>query len=330
MRLLGQRGRLRNRIAADDRKILWINLTAPSLGDALMDTSGRVLLKGREVHLLTHPKNAELFAGDEIFSRVFTLPEEAREEHQRRHYDLVLVDSFSPRSLRPKIQIDSTLPFVGLYGFLNGFEIHRTFFSFGRLAKLLSLSGSEVTRARLTISLGQSQLDAPPKVQENSIAVGIGGEWSFRTYSRWREVIELLPPEWPLVMLGSSNGKELAEQIEERVGRENLQNLVGHTSLEETCWVLRRCQIYIGADGGLWHLASACELPSVVVEADCQLFDKHRHHKGRHTAWPPCESISATWDVNEISPKLISQSVWNLLQHRLEPLENRSFDLTSA
>ena len=313
MHLLGQRGRLRNRIADDDRKILWINLTAPSLGDALMDTSGRVLLKGREVHLLTHPKNAELFAGDEIFSKVFTRPEKAREEHQRHRYDLVLVDSFSPRSLRPKIQVDRTLPFVGLYGFLNGFEIHRTFFSFGRLAKLLNLPGSEVTRARLTISLGQSQLDAPPKVRENSIAVGIGGEWSFRTYSRWREVIELLPPEWPLVMLGSSNGRELAEQIEERIGRENLQNLVGHTSLEETCWVLRRCQIYIGADGGLWHLASACGVPSVVLIADCGLFDAKGIRVGRDTLNPHSEVLHAEGRVDEVPPQRVVKAAERFL-----------------
>ncbi|NBT36259.1 MAG: hypothetical protein EBT03_12135, partial [Betaproteobacteria bacterium] len=233
--------------------------------------------------------------------------------HQRHRYDLVLVDSFSPRSLRPKILVDRALPFVGLYGFLNGFEIHRTFFSFGRLAKLLSLPGSEVSRARLTISLGQSQLNAPPKVQENSIAVGIGGEWSFRTYTRWREVIELLPPEWPLVMLGSSNGRELAEQIEERIGRENLQNLVGHTSLEETCWVLRRCQIYIGADGGLWHLASACGVPSVVLIADCGLFDAKGIRVGRDTLNPHSEVLHAEGRVDEVPPQRVVKAAERFL-----------------
>jgi len=38
------------------RNILWINLSAPSLGDSLMDLSSRVLLKGKEVDLFTDKK----------------------------------------------------------------------------------------------------------------------------------------------------------------------------------------------------------------------------------------------------------------------------------
>ena len=54
------------------RNILWINLSAPSLGDSLMDLSSRVLLKGKEVDLFTDKKNANLYQDDSIFSRIFT------------------------------------------------------------------------------------------------------------------------------------------------------------------------------------------------------------------------------------------------------------------
>ncbi len=302
MHLLGQRRRLRNRIADDDRKILWINLTAPSLGDALMDTSGRVLLKGREVHLLTHPKNAELFAGDEIFSRVFTLPEEAREEHQRRHYDLVLVDSFSPRSLRPKIQVDSTLPFVGLYGFLNGFDIHRTFFSYGRLRQLLQQSESLGRRLSIGLAKNVTRAQGPPKAPIR-IAVGLGGEWAYRTYEHWGEVVRTLPGDWHIILLGSENGRQVSIEVQRLSHRETLRNLVGLTGLEETCRVLREADLYLGADGGLWHLACACGTPSVALFA-----------KGVSRLRVPdsanCSAIeSGGQSVSEISPSVVISAV---------------------
>ena len=47
-------------ISAEHQNILWINISAPSLGDSLMDLSSRVLLKDRKVALFTTNKNSEL------------------------------------------------------------------------------------------------------------------------------------------------------------------------------------------------------------------------------------------------------------------------------
>ena len=40
-----------NNITINHQKILWINISAPSLGDSLMDLSSRVMLKDREIFL---------------------------------------------------------------------------------------------------------------------------------------------------------------------------------------------------------------------------------------------------------------------------------------
>ena len=66
------------------RNILWINLSAPSLGDSLMDLSSRVLLKGKEVDLFTDKKNANLYQNDSVFSRIFT----CKAEFIQHKYDL--------------------------------------------------------------------------------------------------------------------------------------------------------------------------------------------------------------------------------------------------
>ena len=49
-------------IGPEHKNILWINISAPSLGDSLMDLSGRVLLKDRTIDLYTDKKNANLLS----------------------------------------------------------------------------------------------------------------------------------------------------------------------------------------------------------------------------------------------------------------------------
>ena len=52
----------------------------------------------------------------------------------------MICDAFSPRVLIQKLFIAPFTPYVGLYEFVNGFEVHRTYFSFGRMMELLDLS----------------------------------------------------------------------------------------------------------------------------------------------------------------------------------------------
>ena len=126
-------------ILPNHRNILWINISAPSLGDSLMDLSSRVLLKGKEVDLFTDKKNASLYQDDPVFSRIFT----QKAEVAQHKYDLVIVDSFSTRSIDIKTNILPLNPFVGMFGYYNGPEVNRVLFSFHRMNHLLGYVKSE-------------------------------------------------------------------------------------------------------------------------------------------------------------------------------------------
>lgn len=320
--LLGQRRRLVETVPPSVQRILWINLTAPSLGDSLMDLSARRLLAGREVHLLTSVKNAALYAGDPYISKVMTEVREARSEHARCLYDIVIVDSFSPRSLFPKARIASTCPLVGVYGFLNGFEVHRTLYAYARFGYLLQLPHEalhpRVTELRLGHdSKGETLFSNFKKGAGATVAIGVGGEWAFRTYSGWLEVITILLNETPdlsIILLGSTNGLEDAARIERAVSSTQVLNLVGEISLAESCSVLRVCNVYLGADGGLWHIASACGLPTVALFADCQLFNEDGEMVSRASPDQVCMSLVTQRDVNDISPAALSEAALNLVR----------------
>lgn len=107
------------------------------MGDSLTDLSARVLLVDRELTLLTHPKNAPLYADDAIFRLVYSDPMKLLRDQGISNFDLVIFDAFSPRVLVKKLMLAPFTPFVGLYGYLNGFEIHRMRFAFAKVAELL-------------------------------------------------------------------------------------------------------------------------------------------------------------------------------------------------
>ena len=69
--LMGQKNLEVSHISSNHKNILWINISAPSLGDSLMDLSSRVLLREKKVDLFTDPKNSNLYFDDLLFSKVF-------------------------------------------------------------------------------------------------------------------------------------------------------------------------------------------------------------------------------------------------------------------
>jgi Glycosyltransferase family 9 (heptosyltransferase) len=317
--LRGQRLLEQKRIPTDAERILWVNMTAPSLGDALMDTSGRSLLAGRCVHLLTSKANAALFADDDFFEKVFVDANAAALEHLECSYDLAIIDSYSPRSISKKIRVSKSLPFVGLYGYLNGFEVHRTLYSFHRLGLLLGLSVDHlIGRRGVHHCLGLLKKgDTSASASKRSVCIGVGGEWPFRIYRYWAQVLERVLDsieDVKIFLLGSDNGLADATALTKRfLNSGRVFNLVGTLSIDESCRVLRKADLYVGADGGLWHMASGCGIPTIALFADCALFGPEGTNTTRASPDQSCISLSANREVSEIDPHSVSQAVQQIL-----------------
>ena len=273
-------------------RILWINLSAPSIGDSLMDLAARVLLKHRQVDLLTHKKNVALYAEDFWFRRVSSEINYFKAEM----YDLVICDSFSPRVLFRKLLVAPITPYVGIYGFLNGFEVHRTYFAFARMMELLAIDRINEPM-RPTISLPADSKDKAPEVD---VCIAIGGEWSFRTYDHWLPVVNwLVARGYSVGLVGSENGAEKASEILKI--EPSVRSTVATLSLSEVLAEIANARVFIGADGGLWHLSCAIPIPSVVLFADCQIFDEESNRVTRETKDMICESLYDDDNVSNIT-----------------------------
>ena len=69
-----------------------------------MDLSSRLLLHGRRVDLITDSKNMHLYSNDKYFSSVYY----KKDDLKNNYYDLVIVDSYSTKSMRIKTEIFDT------------------------------------------------------------------------------------------------------------------------------------------------------------------------------------------------------------------------------
>ncbi len=287
-----------NKIADEHRSILWINWAAPSLGDSLMDLSARVLLDGREVVLLTHPKNKALYENDDYYSCVFSDYRELIAKYGKRYFDLVICDSYSPRVLNKKLTVAPFVPFVGLYGYLNGFEVHRTYFAFARMMEVLALNKID-DPIRPTLSLHER---LKKQKREVDVCISVGGEWCFRTYDQWCEIVSWLTEKgYSVSLVGAENGIHDASKILDK--QPSVRSTVGCLSLREVCMEVAKAKIFIGADGGLWHIACAIPIPTVVLFADCQIFDEDGNRVTRETKDMLCETLYDEVRVANIEAK---------------------------
>jgi heptosyltransferase-2 len=259
------------KIHPNHQKILWINLSAPSLGDSLMDLSCRILLKGRIIDLYTDKKNFHLFINDEVFNNVYSQAEEL----EKNSYDLVILDSYSTRTIKVKSNLMPLIPFVGMYGYFNGPEVNRVLFSFHRMNQLLEYAKNEEeinhsARALLSISNEDSQLVGSLKLPEEYISIAIGGEWNYRTYNKWYEVITLLidiNPNLNIVLIGSKNALEASEDLIRKISLGNVLSYVDKLTFMQTAEIINKSQLLICCDGGLMHAANALNTPILPIFA---------------------------------------------------------------
>jgi len=299
------RGRLLNKISTKHRRILWVNLAAPSLGDSLMDLAARTLLHDRNLILLTDPKNAQLYENDRFFSEVYTSARSIRESSKSKPFDLVICDAFAPRVLLKKIFAVPGVDFVGLYGFLNGFEVHRTYFAFARMRDLLAINERDsIDNPQCpTISVPALSQDLP----EVDVCVADGDECSFRTYDKWLTIVGwLISCGYSVSLVGSGNGVQEAKMIEEKFPL--IRSSVGKLSLREVILEVSRSKFFIGADGGLWHIACAIPIPTVVLFADCKIFDEDGNRVTRETKDMLCETLYDDIAVSNIEANQVIEA----------------------
>jgi len=269
--LKGQKNLEVFKISPNHKNILWINISAPSLGDSLMDLSSRVMLKGRNVDLFTDKKNAHIYTDDHIFNNIYTKTEGI----DSSEYDLVIIDSYSSRSIDVKSKIAPITHFVGMFGYYNGPEVNRVLFSFHQMNHLLGYIKTEnkinaSAKASMSISKTDQGAFEQIKLPDNYIAIVLGGEWDYRTYNKWDKVMTKIlakDKQMNIVFIGSGNAQDIAKNLLSQFSKNNIFDCVDKYSFIQTAQIIKKSKILLCCDGGLMHASNAVSTPIVPIFA---------------------------------------------------------------
>jgi len=269
--LKGQRRLELSYILPKHQDILWINISAPSFGDSLMDLSSRVLLKGRRIDLFTIKNIANIYSDDKRFNNVYS----SIELVSKKKYSLIIIDSYSTRSIKVKCQIAPKVNFIGMFGYFNGPEVNRVLFSFHQMNNFLNYFKSEdninsSARATMSISEADKEIINQINLPERYIAIALGGEWNYRIYNKWDEVIENIlkkDDHLNIVLLGSDNANSIAKKIFSKFVNNNIFNLVAKYSFNQTAQIINLSDITFCCDGGLMHAANSLNKTTIPLFA---------------------------------------------------------------
>ncbi|VVE24043.1 glycosyltransferase family 9 protein [Pandoraea cepalis] len=277
--LSGQSSREVRRVSPSAR-VLWIYGGKASVGDAVMDMSGRALLRGREgpVDLLITSGLKAVFEGDDIFRHVYDDPASVKPGD----YDVVVLQEFNYPTLRLKRKYFPSLPFACLFRYFHGPDRNQTQFSLAAVNDVFSLGlASDDLFVRAKPYLRQES--ALPEAVAGKLTPGtflvlaMGGVEPRRTYAHWREFLQAYDiayaPGMPdgVVLLGSGNGVEAASALmEAKFVHLKLTSLVGELTLRDAKRVIANAALFVGADGGLMHVAHTTVTPSVTLFAKAE------------------------------------------------------------
>ncbi|MCK5110282.1 MAG: hypothetical protein KAQ94_02090 [Arcobacteraceae bacterium] len=252
-----------DKIKKEQKNILWINLSAPSLGDSLMDLSSRILLEDKNIDLFTDAKNAHIYKSDKFFNNVIT---DTVNIHKKK-YDLVIIDSYGTKSLKTKFTYLETLPYVGIYGYYNGPEVNRVLYSFHRMNQLLGYIKTEdaindTAKSIMYISHKEERIIDNIDLPNSFITIAIGGEWDYRTYNNWDKVISSIlniNPKQNIILIGSQNAENEAEKLLRKFRNFDIISVIAKYSFEQTAQIIKKSDLLLCCDGGLMHAANGVD-----------------------------------------------------------------------
>jgi heptosyltransferase-2 len=229
------------------------------------------MLKGRNVDLFTDKKNAHIYTDDHIFNNIYTKTEGI----DSSEYDLVIIDSYSSRSIDVKSKIAPITHFVGMFGYYNGPEVNRVLFSFHQMNHLLGYIKTEnkinaSAKASMSISKTDQGAFEQIKLPDNYIAIVLGGEWDYRTYNKWDKVMTKIlakDKQTNIVFIGSGNAQDIAKNLLSQFSKNNIFDCVDKYSFIQTAQIIKKSKILLCCDGGLMHASNAVSTPIVPIFA---------------------------------------------------------------
>jgi ADP-heptose:LPS heptosyltransferase len=118
---------------------------------------------------------------------------------------------------------------------------------------------NEISKNYISISKKDEEI-VKHLIPEKYIAIVLGGEWKYKTYKKWNDVIDKIiydDKKLNVVLIGSVNASRASKELLRNFPQCNFYDFVAKLSFNQTVEVIRHSEILLCSDGGLMHAANA-------------------------------------------------------------------------
>lgn len=276
-----------------------------------MDLSQRFLIDPRISIDLCMPNGPmELFVGDDRFRRVARSLDDCD-----ARYDMVIVQSLTTKTIAKKIQYHPFTPWFSIMGHRKDERFSRIQLAYEQIARVFkSERESGPIEPALTIpnqSVGRSD--------RFTISVAVGGGDKRRRFENWAALIRLISSNWPkqtpsprFLLLGTGKSAlKAVKAIRDEVDYHHIDSHVELPSITAAAVLIKQSSFFIGADGGLMHIAAALGKPGVAIF--CQIKPEWRLH-----SQSKIQTVFAEQDINSIPTERIASEVTDYCRELLQ------------
>ncbi len=159
---------------------------------------------------------------------------------------------------------------LGLILFKKRAQIPSILASYGDLARAVGFPAAKLSPGGVVVPR-ESEARAAQRLGADGrkyIGVSPGAKWPMKRWdeNKYLELARRLTDDhgFGVVLLGDQRDRGLSTRIEAGLG-EGCVNVTGLTSVVESAAYLKRCELLVGNDSGLMHLAEAVGTPVVAV-----------------------------------------------------------------
>jgi hypothetical protein len=299
MLLSGQQLLLANDAPQKATKLLWYYDWA-TIGDAIMDLSQRFLIDPRiSIDLCMPHGPIELFVGDHRFRRVSRSLDDCD-----ARYDMVIVQSLTTKTIFKKLRYHPFTPWLSIMAHRRDEHFSRMQLAYEQIARVFRSCGSGPIEPALTLA------HCPAQSQRFTIAVAVGGGDRRRRYENWAPLIRLISSTWPadvpaprFVLLGAGDtALDIVKTVCSEPDSAHIESHIDLPSISAAAELIQQSAFFIGADGGLMHIAAALGKPGVAIF--CEIRPEWRLHSNSKIRPVFCEK-----DINSIPVESVAGEV---------------------
>jgi hypothetical protein len=301
MLLSGQQLLIANDAPQEVRKLLWYYDWA-TIGDSIMDLSQRFLIDPRiSIDLCMPHGPLELFAGDDRFRRVVRSLNDCD-----ARYDMVIVQSLSTKAILKKLQYHPFTPWFSIMGHRRDEHFSRIHLAYEQIARVFK-SKHESGPIEPTLTMPNP---CAARSDRFTIAVAVGGGDKRRRFEDWAVLLQLIASNWPkqapsprFVLLGAGKSAfDAVKAIRDRLDCPHIDSHVDLPNITAAAELIEQSRFFVGADGGLMHIAAALGKPGVAMF--CQIKPEWRLH-----SQSKMRTVFAEQDINSIPTETIASEV---------------------